>query len=63
MAFLWIFVGIGIALYGIAFMEAHGWPWLKKFNDRREQTDFWGAFFTMNYDDQQFAKWLSRKDR
>ena len=61
MAFGYIFVGIVIALYGVAFMEAHGWPWLKKFNKRREQTDILGVLTTMSYDDHQFTEWLVRK--
>lgn len=63
MAFWYIFLGIAIAIYGIGFMGAHALPWLKKFNERREQTDFWGAFFTMDYDDGKFAEWLSKKSR
>lgn len=63
MVFLYIFFGISIALYGIGFMGAIGLPWLKKFNERREHTDFWRAFFTMDYDDKKFAEWVAKESR
>lgn len=59
----WIFVSIVVTLLGVAYMEEHGWPWLKKFNERREQAGFWSAFILMDMDDQKFAEWLSRKGR
>lgn len=63
MVFGYIFVGVCIAIYAVSFVEAHGWPWLKRFNERREKTSFWSAFLTMDYDDHKFSEWLSRKDR